>query len=176
MFIKITCLAPSDIDSTSSPCSSGKGLNKNNIYKRKQVCDISMYVNSKIFLRDFMFVYFKSLSHRSQNFCVLNLGIKHLSKSYADLRINLILLWYPVIVIPWRDNFNWGIKHLKVTLFDIEILHSTFTISTLKFRSLMFKSKKKKIKLKWANVQPLMSDFMWCKSWDQKLISNLCRT
>lgn len=29
MLIKITCLAPSVMDSTSSPYSSGKGLNKN---------------------------------------------------------------------------------------------------------------------------------------------------
>ena len=28
---------------------------------------------------------------RNQNFCVVNLGIKHLSPAYVDLRINLIL-------------------------------------------------------------------------------------
>ena len=39
----------------------------------------------------------------TQNFCIVNLGIK-------NLRINLIPLRYPATVIPCRDNFNWGIK------------------------------------------------------------------
>ena len=37
----------------------------------------------------------------TQNFCIVNLGIK-------NLRINLIQ--NPATVIPCRDNFNWGIK------------------------------------------------------------------
>ena len=57
--------------------------------------------------------------------CAVNLGIKH------------IMWWY---VFPWRDNFNWGIKHwssdLKFPNLDIEIkrykinnIHSKVLIS-----------------------------------------------
>ena len=45
----------------------------------------------------------KYQTERSQNFCVLNLGIQHLSPSYGDLHINLIPLWHPVVVKPCRD-------------------------------------------------------------------------
>ena len=52
----------------------------------------------------------------SQNFCVFvfcvlfcsNVGIKHCS---PDLRTNLIPFRYPVIVISWRNNFDWVFKH-----------------------------------------------------------------
>ena len=34
----------------------------------------------------------------------------------ADLRINIIPLWYSVVVKPWRDNSNRGIKHISLNL------------------------------------------------------------
>ena len=45
------------------------------------------------------------------------------SPSYAYLRINLIPLRYPLVIIPSRDNLNWGIKHWpsKMPTSDIEI-------------------------------------------------------
>ena len=65
---------------------------------------------------------------RSQDFWVVNLGIKHWSPSYADQQTNLIPLWYPVMVILCRDNLKWGIKHwssnLKEPTLDIEIMRS----------------------------------------------------
>ena len=63
----------------------------------------------------------------------MNLGIKHWIPFYPDIRINFITLRYPVMIIPCRDNFNWGINHwssnLKVLTLDIKIKRLNKTIS-----------------------------------------------
>ena len=58
---------------------------------------------------------------RSQNVCFVNLEIKHWSPYYADMRIDLIPLRYPVVVISCRDNLDWGIKHLSSKFKSVHI-------------------------------------------------------
>ena len=52
----------------------------------------------------------------------MNLGFKQWSPYNADLRINFIPCWYPVVFIPsWRDNFNKGIKQWSPYNADLRI-------------------------------------------------------
>ena len=55
------------------------------------------------------------------------------SPSNAHLGIILFFIQYPAVVTPSKDNFNWGIKHLKVPRLYIEIKLSRLTLSTQKF-------------------------------------------
>ena len=36
----------------------------------------------------------------------------HTDPSHADLQINIIPIWYPLMFIPCRANLNWDIRHV----------------------------------------------------------------
>ena len=76
------------------------------------------------------FNFFKNKEFLSQNFCD-----QTLISYFADLGINLILLQYPLVVNPCRDNhiLHVGINHLSLNLkVDIEIKCSKFMIINTK--------------------------------------------
>ena len=55
-----------------------------------------------------------NMTNSSENYCIVNVGIKHWSPSKSDLRINIYI--YHVVIKPCRENINKGINHLSSIL------------------------------------------------------------